>query len=198
MTLRIGRHVSATRLLGAFRPVLDVNSRRDLPNGNPRVRIITYVILATGLVQAGPANVQPVLPTLVFPGKHKPRGDRGRAAIELDVSSSAISHALKGLEDRLGVRLLNRTSRSVTLTAAGEEFQAAVTGPLDAIGQAFEGLNRYRDNPTGRLRLNVMVEAATLLISPVLPVFMDRYPDLELDITASNRMTADMASLLRR
>src|SRR3954469_9094467 len=77
-----------------------------------------------------------------------------RAGLEVGVSASALSHALKGLETRLGVRLLNRTNRSVTLTAAGEELFAAIDAPFDAIGSAAEVLNRYRDEPAGRIRLN--------------------------------------------
>lgn len=110
------------------------------------------------------------------------------AGLELGVSASALSHALKGLEGRLGVRLLNRTNRSVTLTAAGEELRDAITQPFSAIGQAVENLNRYRDAPTGRIRLNVVVDAATLLLSHVLPEFTDRYPDIDLDIVATDRM----------
>lgn len=111
-----------------------------------------------------------------------------RAGLELGISASALSHALKGLESRLGVRLLNRTNRSVTLTAAGEELQAAITDPFDQIAQAVEGLNRYRDAPTGRIRINVPVDAASLLIAPILPLFVDRYPDVDLDISLSNRL----------
>lgn len=81
-----------------------------------------------------------------------------RAGSELGVSASALSHALKGLEARLGVRLLNRTNRSVTLTAAGEELRDAIGRPFQAIAQAVEDLNRYRDAPTGRIRLNVVAE----------------------------------------
>jgi len=110
------------------------------------------------------------------------------AGLELGVSASALSHALKGLETRLGVRLLNRTNRSVTLTAAGAELQAAIAGPFDAISQAAEELNRYRDAPTGRIRLNVPTDAAVLLLGPVLPVFIDRYPDVEIDVSVSNRL----------
>lgn len=111
-----------------------------------------------------------------------------RAAIEIGVSASALSHALKGLESRLGVRLLNRTTKSVTLTTAGEALAAAIGEPFEVIDTAMETLNRFRDAPTGRIRLNVAVEAANLLLAPVLPVFVDRYPDVELDIVASNRM----------
>lgn len=111
-----------------------------------------------------------------------------RAGLELGVSASALSHALKGLETRLGVRLLNRTNRSVTLTAAGQELHATISDPYESIIHAVEGLNRFRDAPSGRIRLNVMENAATLLLGPVLPVFVDRYPDIELDLAVSNRM----------
>lgn len=111
-----------------------------------------------------------------------------RAAIEIGVSASALSHALKGLEGRLGVRLLNRTTKSVTLTAAGEALTAVIGEPFEVIDAAMETLNRFRDAPTGRIRLNVAVEAANLLLAPVLPAFAERYPDIELDIAASNRM----------
>ncbi|HHQ2874695.1 TPA: LysR family transcriptional regulator [Pseudomonas aeruginosa] len=111
-----------------------------------------------------------------------------RAAIEIGVSASALSHALKALESRLGVRLLNRTTKSVTLTAAGESLASAIGQPFEVIDTAMETLNRFRDAPTGRIRLNVAVEAANLLLAPVLPAFVERYPDVELDIVASNRM----------
>ncbi|MDH8466681.1 LysR family transcriptional regulator [Klebsiella pneumoniae] len=111
-----------------------------------------------------------------------------RAAIELGVSASALSHALKGLETRLGVRLLNRTTKSVTPTAAGEELVQSVLQPFDTIEGALESLNRYRNTPTGRIRINAAVEAANLLLAPVMPAFMDRYPDIEIDIVASNRI----------
>lgn len=111
------------------------------------------------------------------------------AGLELGVSASGLSHALKGLETRLGVRLLNRTNRSVTLTAAGEELRDAVTDPFGQIDQAVEGLNRYRDAPTGRIRLNVVAEAASLLLAPVMPVFTQRYPEIELHIAARDQMT---------
>ena len=111
------------------------------------------------------------------------------AGLELGVSASALSHALKGLEARLGVRLLHRTNRSVTLTAAGEELRDKVTEPFGTIDNAVEGLNRYRDAPTGRVRINVVAEAASLLLAPVIPTFVKRYPDIEIDIAARDRMT---------
>lgn len=111
-----------------------------------------------------------------------------KAAIELGVSASTLSHALKGFEARLGVRLLNRTTKSVTLTAAGESLARAVSEPVATIDVAIEQLNQFRDSPAGRIRLNVAVEAATLLLAPILPIFAERYPDIELDIAASNRI----------
>lgn len=111
-----------------------------------------------------------------------------RAGLELGISASALSHALRGLETRLGVRLLNRTNRSVTLTVAGEQLQAAIGDPFAAIAQAVEDLNRFRDAPAGRIRLNVLGDAAPLLLGPVMPTFVERYPEVEVDVSASNQM----------
>ena len=111
-----------------------------------------------------------------------------RASADLGISASALSHALRGLEERLGVRLLNRTSRSVTLTGAGEALRDAIVAPFDAIGRAVDVLNRFRDAPMGRVRLSVPNEAADFLVAPVLPVFLERYPDVEIEISVSNRL----------
>lgn len=111
-----------------------------------------------------------------------------RAGLELGVTASALSHSLKGLETRIGVRLINRTSRSVTLTAAGEDLHAQLTAPFDAIGTAVEGLNRYRDEPAGRIALNVLEHASALLLGPVLPVFVERYPGIAIDVTVTNNL----------
>src|SRR4051812_19427629 len=111
-----------------------------------------------------------------------------RAGLELGISASALSHALKGLEARLGIRLVNRTTRSVTLTAAGEQLYTALTEPMAAIGEAIDDLNRFREGPSGRVRLNVPQDAATYLLAPVLPSFVERYPDVELEIAVSNRL----------
>lgn len=111
-----------------------------------------------------------------------------RAGLELGVTASALSHALKGLETRLGVRLLNRTSRSVTLTAAGEGLRAGISNPYEAIQDAVERLNRFRDAPAGRIRINASEHAAGLLLAPVLPTFVERYPDVELDLDINNHL----------
>lgn len=117
-----------------------------------------------------------------------------RAGLELGVSASALSHSLKALEARLGVRLLNRTNRSVTLTAAGEELLTAIRGPFEAIGIAADALNRFRDDPAGRIRLNVLEHAGDLLLGPVLPTFVERYPDIEVDVVVSNHLVDVVAA----
>ncbi|QEA16983.1 LysR family transcriptional regulator [Novosphingobium ginsenosidimutans] len=73
------------------------------------------------------------------------------AGVDLGVSASALSHAVKVFEARLGVRFLNRLTRSVTLTAAGEGFDAALLLPLAAIGEVIEQLNRLREEPAWRI-----------------------------------------------
>jgi DNA-binding transcriptional LysR family regulator len=111
-----------------------------------------------------------------------------KAGLELGISASALSHALRGLEERLGVRLFNRTSRSVTLTAAGEALQQAIQAPFDEIGQGLDVINRFREAPMGRVRINVPTEAANHLVGPVMAEFLERYPDVEIEISVSNRM----------
>jgi DNA-binding transcriptional LysR family regulator len=111
-----------------------------------------------------------------------------RAALEMGVTTSALSHAITALEARRGVRLLNRTTRSVTLTAAGEELHAMIEEPLETIGQAAENLNRFRDVPAGRVRINILEDAVSLLLDPVMPIFVERYPEVEVDISVSNRL----------
>lgn len=109
-----------------------------------------------------------------------------RAGQEVGISASALSHAIKGLETRIGVRLLNRTTRSVTLTDAGETLHQVISAPMQEIDDAMEILNRFRDEPTGRIRLNILSDAADLLLGPVLPIFTERYPEIQIDLTVTN------------
>ena len=111
-----------------------------------------------------------------------------RAALEMGATASALSHAMTSLEARRGVRLLNRTTRSVTLTAAGEALYATLVGPFEVLQQASETLNRFRDAPMGRIRLNVPGDAATLLLAPVMPVFVERYPGIKVEISINNHL----------
>jgi DNA-binding transcriptional LysR family regulator len=116
------------------------------------------------------------------------RGSFRLAALDMGVTTSALSHALTALEARRGVRLLNRTTRSVTLTSAGEELRAAIEGPLEAVSQAADNLNRFRDAPAGRVRINVLGDASALLLEPVMPLFVERYPQVKVDISVTNRL----------
>jgi DNA-binding transcriptional LysR family regulator len=111
-----------------------------------------------------------------------------QAALEMGVTTSALSHAITALEARRGVRLLNRTTRSVTLTAAGEELHAMIEEPFETISQAAENLNRFRDAPAGRVRINILEDAVPLLLDPVMPIFVERYPEVEVDVSVSNRL----------
>ncbi|WP_199555285.1 LysR family transcriptional regulator [Sandaracinobacteroides hominis] len=115
-------------------------------------------------------------------------GSFRKAAASMGVTTSALSHAITALEGRRGVRLLNRTTRSVTLTAAGEELRATIEDPMQVIATAGDALDRYRDAPAGRVRLNVLEDAVDLILKPVMPVFVDRYPEVAIDISVSNRM----------
>jgi DNA-binding transcriptional LysR family regulator len=115
-------------------------------------------------------------------------GSFRQAARTMGVTTSALSHAITALEGRRGVRLLHRTTRSVTPTAAGEELRAMIEGPMQAIEAAAGNLDRYRDAPAGRVRINVLEDAVGLLLEPVMPIFVDRYPEVVIEISVSNRM----------
>jgi len=106
-----------------------------------------------------------------------------RAAKQLDVSPSALSHAIRALEERVGVRLLARTTRSVAPTEAGEEFLARLRPALGDIRGALELLSGHRDRPAGRVRLLVAPIAAMTVLAPKLGRFAREYPDVVLDVT---------------
>lgn len=110
-----------------------------------------------------------------------------QSAIELGVTTSALSHAMKNLESRLGVKLLNRTSRSVVPTLAGSALAEKLEHGFQAIGDALSELDHHRGSPVGRLRINVPRDAARLVIGPILPGFVAAYPDIQLEITAEDR-----------
>lgn len=100
-----------------------------------------------------------------------------------DVSASNLSEALRRLETRLGVRLLNRTTRSVALTEAGRMLLDRVAPALGEVDSALEAVNQFRSRPSGTLRLNVPVSAARLVLPTLLPAFMAAYPDISVEVT---------------
>jgi DNA-binding transcriptional LysR family regulator len=109
-----------------------------------------------------------------------------RAAKRLGVSQSALSHAMRGLEERIGVRLLARTTRSVAPTEAGEQLLAHLRPALVDIRGALEGISGLRDKPAGRVRLLVPRFAAMTVLAPKLGQFARDYPDVVLDITTDD------------
>lgn len=111
-----------------------------------------------------------------------------QAAHELGVTTSALSHRLRKLEADLGVRLLNRTSRSLTPTEAGAVLAQEIEAGLRTISDALEALTSQRDFPMGRLRLNALRDAARYILAPILPRYAALYPDMHLDITIDDHM----------
>jgi DNA-binding transcriptional LysR family regulator len=109
-----------------------------------------------------------------------------RAGKRLRVSSSAISHTMRRLEENIGVRLLSRTTRSVTTTDAGNYLLARLRPALSEINQAVDQVSGLRDQPTGRVRLLVPRLAAMTMLAPKLGQFARDYPDVLLDITTDD------------
>ncbi|MBV6797653.1 LysR family transcriptional regulator [Xanthomonas euvesicatoria] len=104
------------------------------------------------------------------------------AAKSAGVSASTYSDAIKRMEASLGVRLFNRTTRSVVLTDAGNALLARIAPALLELENVREVVSAFRDTPTGTLRLNVPVSAARLVLPRILPAFMAAYPDITLEI----------------
>ena len=117
-----------------------------------------------------------------------------RAAKRLGVSPSALSHAIKGLEEQIGVRLLARTTRSVAPTDAGDQLIARLDPALADIRDALGQLAGLRDRPAGRVRLVVSPLAATMVLAPKLGPFARAYPDVVLDVTTTNEMRLDLVA----
>ncbi|WP_434425832.1 LysR family transcriptional regulator [Nannocystis pusilla] len=111
-----------------------------------------------------------------------------KAASRLGLSTSAISHAMTGLEERLGLRLLHRTTRSVAPTAAGERLLATLVPAMDGVAAAVDGLAELRDEPAGSVRLTVHRDAALRLLAPRLPELTRKYPQVVLEIVADDRL----------
>lgn len=109
-----------------------------------------------------------------------------RAAVELDVSPSALSHALRGLETRLGVRLLNRTTRSVAPTEAGERLLNRLAPALQDIHGALDEVNAFRDSPLGTLRINAPRAACELVLAPLVSRFIQTHPGMRVELVADD------------
>jgi DNA-binding transcriptional LysR family regulator len=104
------------------------------------------------------------------------------AAAVLEVTPSAVSQTVRQLEERLGVRLLNRTTRSVSLTEAGELFLARVAPAVSELTQAAAQMDEFRSGASGMLRLNVPHIVYAIYLQPLLPAFLARYPGIKLEL----------------
>ena len=117
------------------------------------------------------------------------RGGFAPAAAELGMSPSAVSHAIRTVEDRLDAPLFARTTRSVALTEAGESLVAAIAPAFSEIGDAVERLQAARGHVTGLLRLNVPRTALPIAITPVLAELSVRHPGLVVEVTSDDGLT---------
>ena len=109
------------------------------------------------------------------------------AAIELGITPSAASHAIRRLEEKLGVKVLNRTSRAVMPTAIGQELAKSLAGGFDAIDEALHSVAAPGAARFGELRINAFADAAHLLLAPALPEFADKFPEVRLTLTVEER-----------
>jgi DNA-binding transcriptional LysR family regulator len=115
-------------------------------------------------------------------------GSFTKAAVVMGMSPSALSQTLRTLESRLGVRLLDRSTRKVGLTELGQRFLGYAQPGLAALASAVEDVNELRDKPTGVLRLNLSRTTADIVLMPHLAAFMNAYPDITLEIHCDNAL----------
>lgn len=111
-----------------------------------------------------------------------------QAGQELQVSASALSHTVSKLEKDLGVRLLNRTTRSVSLSEAGSNLLSRLKPALEEIDLALDSLNELRQRPSGRLRLNVPRAATQLVFAPKMASWLQQYPEVQLEIVTNDAL----------
>jgi len=121
------------------------------------------------------------------------RGFR-EAARTAGTSASRLSDTVRRLEAQLGVRLFNRTTRSVALTQAGQELLARLAPALTEVEAALDAVNGFRDKPAGTLRLNVPLSAAKLVLPSIVPGFLAAYPDIRLEVVAEESFVDVLAA----
>ncbi len=110
------------------------------------------------------------------------RGSFVKAAHRLGLSTSSVSQAIRTLEDRIGLRLLNRTTRSVALTEAGAHLLARVQPALEELENAFETLNAFKMQPSGTLRLSVSNLAMSMVVAPIVGRFLTTHPAIKVEV----------------
>ncbi len=111
-----------------------------------------------------------------------------RAAARLSISQSALSHTIKGLEDRLGLRLLTRTTRSVSLTEIGRKLYSSIAPRMQEIEYELDSLNALKEKPAGTIRISTAEHAAHAVLWPRILDFMQRYPDIHIEMNVDNAL----------
>jgi DNA-binding transcriptional LysR family regulator len=119
-----------------------------------------------------------------------------RAAAQLGVSPSALSHTIRGLEERLGIRLLTRTTRSVAPTEAGERLISSVGPRFEEIEAELAGLSELRDKPSGTIRITATEHAVDALIGPALERLLPKYPEIKVEVMVDYGLTDIVAARL--
>jgi DNA-binding transcriptional LysR family regulator len=109
-----------------------------------------------------------------------------RAAARLGLSQSALSHTIRRLEERFGLRLLTRTTRSVAPTEAGEKLIAVLGPAIDQIEHGIAQVGQFRDRPAGKIRISASEHAARSLLWPAMERFLPQYPDIEIEVSINN------------
>ena len=117
------------------------------------------------------------------------RASFAKAARHLGVSRSTLSETIRALEEKLGVRLLNRTTRSVAPTEIGERLLGKLRPALESFEQAVESINVFRDKPAGHLRLTVPRPAAKMVLEPIVAKFLAAHPAITLEIATDSALT---------
>ena len=112
-----------------------------------------------------------------------------RAAARLGVSPSALSHTMRRLEERLRIQLLARSTRNVSTTEAGERLLARLDPAIEEISNAVEDLGRLLDRPSGHVRITASRSAARMVVAPVLPRFIETYPEIVVEILIDAGLT---------
>ena len=116
-----------------------------------------------------------------------------KAAVELGVTASALSHSLRAIEERLDVRLVNRTTRGVGLTEAGERLFDRIRPAFLDIDDALEDLDKFRGQPYGKLRINAPRAAAKTVLLPIISRFLRAYPAVEMEVVVDDALVDTVA-----
>ncbi|MBY5641202.1 LysR family transcriptional regulator [Rhizobium leguminosarum] len=115
-------------------------------------------------------------------------GSFTKAAAKLNVSQSALSQTIKNLEERLGLRLLARTSRNISTTEAGEKLLTSLSSHFEEIDAELDALTHLRDRPAGRIAITSSQHAADTILWPVLEKFLGEYPDVKIEVIVDATM----------